>query len=304
MTAIDRFTRIVSLVAELSRSERDGADAPTMSELAARHGVSQREIGTDIRTLTVLGDHSGADWLLSLRIWQQGDQVSMSSAGPFRRPIRFSPEEQLAIQLALALEPGGAALAERFAAVINGRASAASGVPDDSTGSGERSDAIIGRAIREHRVLEIAYAGEVRHDVRTRLVQPYQLAEFGVRSYLVAWAPDVGAWRHFRLDRVLQVTATDTVFVPLGDFEPLVQPRDIFRPGSVVESVTVRFRRDVSAWVTEAFPEHRVQADGSVLVMFTATSLEWMTRKVLEFGADAEVVEPAHYRDAVRLAVA
>jgi len=41
-----------------------------------------------------------------------------------------------------------------------------------------------------------------------------------------------------------------------------------------------------------------------VLVQFDASSTEWLTRRVLEFGADAEVVEPPHYRDAVRRAIA
>jgi len=44
--------------------------------------------------------------------------------------------------------------------------------------------------------------------------------------------------------------------------------------------------------------------DGAVLVRFDASSPEWLTRRVLEFGADAEVVEPSHYRDAVRRAIA
>jgi len=66
----------------------------------------------------------------------------------------------------------------------------------------------------------------------------------------------------------------------------------------------VRFRREAAPWVTEFFPEHEVCADGSVLVQFDASSTEWLTRRVLEFGADAEVVDPPHYRDAVRRAIA
>lgn len=301
MTAGDRFSRIVSLVAELTRNEREGGDALTIRQLGERHGVSDSDINTDIRTLTLLGDNACADWLLSLRIFQQGDHVSISSGGPFRRPVRLSPEEQLAIQVALALDPGGSALATRFAALWAGAGSTAA-----ATGA-SRSESpadTIRRAIRERKALVIEYAGEGERDVRSRTIQPHQLAESGVRTYVVAWVEDVGAWRHFRLDRIVAMTLRDTHFIPREDFRPLTDPRDVFSSSERGDTVTVRFRPEVAPWVREFFAEHEAQADGSVLVRFSASSKEWLTRRVLEFGADAEVVEPAQYREAVRRAIA
>ena len=105
MTASDRFSRIVSLVADMTR---EGGDPQDITTVAERHGMSVAELNADIGTLTLLGDRAiDSDWLLSLRIEQQADQLTLSSSGPFRRPVRLSPEEQLAIQLALALDPGG-----------------------------------------------------------------------------------------------------------------------------------------------------------------------------------------------------
>lgn len=297
-SAPGRFTRIVSLVAELTRRDREGDDAPTIGELAARHGVTARDITADLRALTVLGEHSGADWLLSLSAWQQGDHVSVASQGPFRRPVRLSPEEMLAVQVALALEPDGAALAARFAALWAGEP-----VVTPTPASPGSVAETVRRAARQHVALEIEYAGEGAHEVRTRTVHPYQLAELGIRTYLVAWAPDAGAWRHFRLDRIHSAAITGTPFEPRADFAPVTEPRDIFR-GGATETVTVRFRPEVAPWVIESFPRHEVEADGSVLVPFEASSTEWLTRRVLEFGADAEVVGPARYREAVARAVA
>ena len=68
--------------------------------------------------------------------------------------------------------------------------------------------------------------------------------------------------------------------------------------------MTVRFRKEAAPWVTEFFSEHESLPDGSVLVRFDASSTDWLIRRVLEFGADAEVVEPPRYRDAVRRAIA
>lgn len=298
-TAAARFTRVVSLVAELTRSEREGHSAPTIDGLARRHGVTAGDIKQDIAALTLLGEKSSADWLLSLSAWQQGDHVSIASHGPFRRPVRLTPEEQLAIQVALALEPDGAPLARRFAALWSG---AAAGAPASPAAAPSVADTAR-RAIDERRALAIEYAGEGAPDVRSRAVHPHQLATLGVRTYLVAWAPDANAWRHFRLDRVQSARLSDERFERRDDFRPVTEPRDLFRAGAT-EPVTVRFRAEVAAWVTESFPQHEVASDGSVLVRFEASSPEWLTRRVLEFGADAEVIAPARYRDAVRRVVA
>jgi proteasome accessory factor C len=248
----------------------------------------------------VLTDRLESDWLLSLRLWQQEDQVSVSSSGPFRRPVRLSPEEQLAVQMALALDPGGTELATRLASLWSGEAAAgsANAVRDESPLE------LVRQAVREHIVLEIDYAGEANREVRTRVIQPHQVAESGVRTYIVAWAGDVGAWRHFRLDRIVAARITETHFEPRTDFEPMKQPRDAFRPGGATERVTVRFRPEAAPWVTEFYPDHQRQDDGSVLVHFEASSAEWLVRRVLEYGCDAEVVAPESYRNAVVRAVA
>lgn len=301
MTAAERFSRIVSMVAELTRRERDGQEAATFREIAQRHGLSVQDVMADIRTLTVLTDRVETDWLLSLRLWQQEDRVSLSSSGPFRRPVRLSPEEQLALQMALAMDPGGATLAARLASLWNGDGAPA---PSRSTSPGESAVEVVRRAVREHVALEIEYAGESDREVRTRIIEPHQVAESGVRTYVVAWAGDVGAWRHFRLDRIVAARMTETRFEPRADFDPMTQPADSFRPGNATDRVTVRFRPEVAPWVTEYYAGHEREQDGSVLVHFEAASKDWLVRRVLEFGSDAEVVAPAEYRAAVASAVA
>ena len=300
MTAAERFSRIVSMVAELTRRERAGQDAATFREIALRHDLSVQDVMADIRALTVLTDRIEADWLLSLRLWQQEDRVSLSSSGPFRRPVRLSPEEQLAVQMALAMDADGATLAARLASLWDGGAAlpARSALPRESVLE------ILRRAVREHVALEIEYAGESDREVRVRNIEPHQVAESGVRTYLVAWAGDVGAWRHFRLDRIVATRMTEAHFEPRTDHEPMTQPADTFRPGKATDRVTIRFRQEVAPWVTEYYAGHDRQPDGSVLVTFEAASKDWLVRRVLEFGSDAEVVAPAEYRAAVARAVA
>lgn len=306
MSAAERFTRIVSLVADLTRRQRDGEEAPTIGDLARLHGVPESVIAADIRTLTLLGSHADTDWLLSLRIWQQGEQVSIASGGPFRRPVRLSPEEMLAVQCALAMDPDGAPLAHRLAAVWTGEIRRSTDDTAAGSGPARRPPALplIRESVERRQVLEIEYAGERDTDVRTRMIHPYQVAEVGVRTYVVAWVPDVGAWRHFRLDRIASVRVATAPFVTRDDFTPIASAPDTFRPDGPVDRVTVRFRAESADWVTEFYVEHDVQPDGSVHVQFPASSPAWLTRRVLEYGADAEVVKPAEYREAVRRAIA
>ena len=73
---------------------------------------------------------------------------------------------------------------------------------------------------------------------------------------------------------------------------------------AAVEQVRVRFSPRVARWIRERYPRCEVQEDGSVVVTFLATSVEWLVRRVLEYGPDAEVLGPGAYREAVRRAVA
>ena len=186
--------------------------------VAERHGISVEELNADIATLTLLGDRAiESDWLLSLRISQQADQVTLSSGGPFRRPVRLSPEEQLATQLALALDPEGKALAARLAAVFAGNATGTRAPGQEDPPPAAIIDAVR-FAVRERLAMNIEYAGEGERDVRSRMIHPYQVAEFGISTYIVAWAEDVSAWRRFRLDRIISASLTTTQFDRRPDF--------------------------------------------------------------------------------------
>jgi predicted DNA-binding transcriptional regulator YafY len=292
-------------VAELTRRDRENRPAPSLQELARALGASPRAIAEDIRILTLLGDHADAEWLLSLCVWQQGDRVSVSSAGPFRRPVRLTPAEMLAVQVALALDPDGEPLALRFAALWAGRPPPSRPThgepPDDPTDTDPRS--LLRLAATEHRQVRLLYAGEGDREGREWAVDPYQLADYRNRTYLVAWCEEAAGWRHFRLDRVLATRLTSQSFAPRRDFAPVTRPEEVFRPGAELDQVTVRFAPAVARWVRERYPGSEPGPGGAVVVRFRASSPQWLVRRVLEYGPDAEVLEPERYREAMRRAL-
>jgi predicted DNA-binding transcriptional regulator YafY len=303
MTAAAQLDRIVSLVAELSRAAREDEGGQPLATLGRRYGVQPRQITEDIRTLTTLCDHADADWLLSVHAWQQEDRVSVSSHGPFRRPVKLLPDEALALQVALAMDPQGKALAAKLATT---RESAA---PRPAAGGPgalpvDLEDLFV-TAAAEHRRVEILYAGEGDRAGRQDVIEPHEVVSFNHRTYVHAWAEQAAGWRHFRLDRFLDAIVPGGTFTPRDDFQPMRGRDDLFRaPAAAVDAVRVRFTPRIARWIRERYPRHEDQGDGSVVVTFTVTSVDWLVGRVLEYGADAEVLEPRTYREAVRRAVA
>jgi predicted DNA-binding transcriptional regulator YafY len=300
VSAATQFARIVSLVAELTRAERAGEDPASLAELATRHGVSERDIAGDIRTLTSLGNHADSDWLLSLSVALQRDTVSISSGGPFRRPVRLSPEERFALHVALVLQPDGAPLASRLAALWAGRSTTAPASDTDT----ESTTSLLARAAAEGREVVMDYVRDGEREPRARRIEPHQVAQARGHTYVVGYDVVANAWRHYRLDRVLSVQATGRAFARRADFTPVEEPDDLFRTTEPLDVVTVRFAAVAAHWVTEHYAEHEVAADGSVLVRFHTASPAWLVRTVLEHGGEAEVLDPPEYREAVRAAVA
>jgi predicted DNA-binding transcriptional regulator YafY len=305
--AAAHLARVVELVARLSRRRAAGEEGMPIAAVAAELGSRPSDVTADIRTLTTLNDHAEHEWLLSLSAWQQDDRVSVSSAGPFRRPVRLTPEEFAAVQVALAGERGGPALAARLARALAPSRPTPAGEPAVALAIGAPHDVrdLLGVAVRDGRRVALLYAGETDRAGRTWLVEPHQLAEVRGRTYLVAWCADTSDWRHFRLDRMLDALPAEGAFTRRPDFRAIEGPEDVFRAAAhQVEAVTVRFSARVARWVRERYGNVEDLGDGAVAVRLPATSMQWLVRRVLEYGDDAEVIGPAAYREAVRRAVA
>jgi len=255
--------------------------------------------------LDAAGEHADADWLLSLSAWQQDDQLSVESAGPFRRPLKLSPDELWTLDLALALDPKGDQVCQKFAAVRPKGVAAPDSPSMALSSAGQELHGLLVLATEQHRSLDLRYAGEGELVPTRWVIQPHQLVEHRGRTYVVAWCEQTRDWRHFRSDRMLEGTLGDGTFKPRADFQPVTHPGDLFRaPAEQVVEVRVRFSAASAPWVRERYPVHQMQPDGSVVVTLRAASHAWLVRRVLEYGADAEVLSPESYRAAMRRAVA
>ena len=170
----------------------------------------------------------------------------------------------------------------------------------------------INRAILEHRVVEIEYES-IGKPTSKRRIEPYGLAVYQSSIYIVAAAEEVtdprDRLRHWKLDRFRHATALDEYFKPDPNVDlskHLGQSIGIFS-GDSPTPVRIRLGQRAAAWVREDpwHPEQRLQdqEDGTATLTVPASHPRELLPKVLSLGADAEVLDPASFREAVRDAV-
>lgn len=327
-TAADQLQRILYV---LPAAVREGG--ASLEELADRLDVTEERVLRDLQEVTARSFYQRPGQAERLQIAVDGGRVSVWTAGEFQRPVRLSPREVLALDLALraraiasddgdgagaaedddgadasvtGVSPGGSeatiALARRLEAEL-----AVTAEDDDLSerlavegqAADDRADRVLGtlfRAAGERRRCRIRYLASGAAEPAWREVEPYIMVRADGRWYAVSRCRDVEGIRFFRADRVLEAEPGDATFeVPDGfDVAEFLDDGHLYQPRNDVE-VTVRYGSRVARWVRERGPveEHE---DGSVEVTHSVSDLDWIVRHVLRYGPEAEVVDPPAVR--------
>jgi predicted DNA-binding transcriptional regulator YafY len=154
------------------------------------------------------------------------------------------------------------------------------------------------RAIREHRSVSMNYqSNQVPHPSQ-RGLDPYALVHRWGWWYVIGFCHTRQEIRTFRVDRITEVILSDATFHVPGGFnlqaylknEQPTQPQVKARL-KVEASASHLVTSNRSYW--ESIEE---QADGSVLVTFSAPTLEWAASTALAYGPAVEVLEPPELR--------
>jgi predicted DNA-binding transcriptional regulator YafY len=113
--------------------------------------------------------------------------------------------------------------------------------------------------------------------------------------YIVAQGSD-DRLRFFRLDRVEEVEVLDERWERPADFslDALIRDGKVFQ---APESATLRVRYSprVGRWIAEREGK-TVAEDGSLVLEHPLADPEWAVRHLLQYGPEAEVLEPAAVR--------
>lgn len=259
--------------------------------------------------------------------------VEIRFADHFRRPVRFTPTEALALLLALESLPQGgdeaqleakASLTGKIRGILSGTvakpsargAEAVEGRIETLTGSAPARGLLPARrlyrealfclkpAIDAGHEVEIEYYSASQDQTTARAVQPYGLVEQRGDLYLVAHCKRADATRSFRVDRIRRATACpDACFTrPKGfDIARYARRRMNFKKDHRYEArVRVTDERRLR-WLQDTRPDQVEECDGATAVVkIRAYELPWLLNEVLSYGPDAEVLDPPEVRAELR----
>lgn len=137
-------------------------------------------------------------------------------------------------------------------------------------------------------------------------VYPYGVVYHEGSLYLVAFAPDHGKVRHYKVDRIEDAEVQELRFVRPDSFdlqEHLAHSFGIFLTSGDDVEIKVKFSPKVARYVREsrwhASQQLATQPDGSLIAQFRLADTDEIKRWILSFGSDAVVLEPDGLRSEI-----
>jgi proteasome accessory factor C len=297
----DRLGRLLNLVPYLLA--RPGI---RVAEAAHDVGVSERQLREDLELLWVCGlPGYGPGDLIDMAF--DGDRVTVTYDAGIDRPLRLTPDEALALVVALRMlaETPGMADRDAIERALAKIESAAGDLADSPvavrlSGNADRLATIRG-VVQRRRALHITYYAATRDETTERVVDPMRVLVAEGHAYLEAWCRRAEAVRLFRVDRIDGMTELDEPSAPPPGARPVDLSDGVFLPTADQALIILRVGRG-GRWITEYYPCEEVVEESPEhwLVSLRAADLGWARRLVLGLGAGVTVVSPAALAEAVR----
>ncbi len=308
----ERFARLVTLASILIRAGRAG-EPVSCEEVRERLQLSDEELREDVNVLNVV-NFGGGSYVLYAEITDDG-QIEVDPepySDNFDRPARLLPVEAKALVAAIDLIgehlPEGSLTSARTKIVAalgedpmdQGLQVATSGADDSDVARR------ISKAIAQRKLIELEYYKENEDELTSRTVEPYALTNGREGWYVASFDPARDGVRHFRLDRIKEVSITGQKFKPRPEVDPAAEVDGWLRTGEVPASAMARVwvSPDRARWAREARRVVGECRDGAVIVELSFAGVDWLVREVLKEAGDAAVIEPEEAREAVLAAVA
>lgn len=309
--AAEQLRRILLVLPALADDK-----AHPLAEVAARAGTDERTLLQDLRALVTRGSDEPAGFVESVQLAMDADSVRLDAPGFFRRPMGLSVLELEAIELGLATLRQEAPVEEhvtidrarsRLGDALTTSTSDTDEQPAHAAHFGDiiRADPearrIIERCVAGDRVVDLSYYGSRDPSAQERKARPFGLIHARGTWFLIGWCLKRNGLRVFRLDRITEARATDETFEPPAEFNLT----DVVKGGRVLSAdtdrtVTIRYSSRIARWIAEREDDATENDDGSADVTYFMPNEEWAVRHTLQYGAEAEVVEPEAVRVRVR----
>ncbi|MCR2804545.1 helix-turn-helix transcriptional regulator [Paenibacillus soyae] len=153
--------------------------------------------------------------------------------------------------------------------------------------------------------IHTVYYSQYRDAETERLIDPYYLVPRDYRFYVIGFCHKAQDIRTFRISRFKQVEVLDRTF-DKGDFNLKQYMKNTWSIERGNESIRfkVLFRGDAVRYVKEEEmflkPRMTQRKDGSLLFEVTVNHDRELLNWLSQYGPDAEIIEPKHYRDVMR----
>jgi proteasome accessory factor C len=300
-TSADRLARLLNLVPYLLA--RPGI---ALAEAAADLGVTERQLREDLELLWVCGlPGYGPGDLIDMAF--DGDRVTITYDAGIDRPLRLTPDEALALVVALRMlaetpGTGDRDAVERALAKIENAAGDLADAPVAVRlpTHGGRLEAVRGALQRRHAV-RITYYTPIRDETTERVVDPLRVLMVAGQAYLEAWCRRAEGTRLFRVDRIDALEELDEPAAAPAKAQLHDLSDGVFRPSPDLPLVTLKVGRS-GRWITEYYPCEEVRrGDGEEWwVSLRVTDLGWARRLLLGLGSEVTVVGPPELVEQVR----
>lgn len=302
-----RLVRLLNMVPYFKANPRVG-----YAKAAADLGVTVKQLKADIDQLYVCGLPGGfggdlIDFELS------GDTVTVTFSAGMDEPLRLTSPEATGLLVALrALSeiPGVMDPAAARSAIAKIEVAAGAVVGDDDVAAEDEPAPIeaaaataVRKAVGDSRAVRIEYYSASRDALSERIVDPIRVVLIGDHSYLEAWCRETESVRLFRFDRIVEAHELDEPAAPPPPAVKAPPSTGLFEADPSLPSATLRIAPG-AAWMFEYFPMRLITElpDGYCEAAMTYAADEWMTRQILGFGADVQVLAPASLAESVRRA--
>ena len=164
-------------------------------------------------------------------------------------------------------------------------------------------------ALTQERLLGIIYKSPRTNERTERTVEPHHLQHYQGSWVLLGWCRKAGDWRKFFLSRMERASILAEGFTP--------RPHEAWKPhlegaygifqGKKAFSVRLRFCAERARWIRlQQWHEKQrivILPDGCLELHLPVTDIREIRLKVLQFGADVEVLEPMELRESIRLEI-
>lgn len=293
-SAVTQLSRLLALIPWLLT--RPGV---RLAEAAAEFDVSEDQLRADLELAFMCGlpGHMPDD-LIDVSL--DADRIVVSNADTIARPLRFAPDEAVALLVGLRSladlpSPAGNEALDRVIAKLERAAGDAasthrqvsvkiqSAVDADAT-----ARQLIGDALGSGQRVTLEYYVPARDEVTTRDVDPRRLLLVDGHGYLEGWCHLAEDWRLFRLDRVQSVEVLAT---PVAEHP---EPED---RASAFDSDAAPWRVRLAlepraAWLLEAYPAHVVSREPELVVELPVGDLGWARQLLLQLGGSGRPLAP------------